>query len=121
METIDQVMDKEIYYRKERVRIIKEVRSDYLIENVDTGTHYLIDKIVFARNYASEGELIPVHTEVWQKLDNQGLQLFQLRRANTNLRKKLRRSERRVTELLGEQKKKQHYRNGQKRGRTRNG
>lgn len=57
----------------------------------------------------------PVHTELWEKLDKQAKELYQLKRANINLRNRLRRSRQecgKLREELEEKKpKKQHYRN----------
>lgn len=44
-----------IYAPKERVKILKEVRADYLIEDIDTGRQYLIDKTYFHRKYSRLG------------------------------------------------------------------
>lgn len=50
-------------------------------------------------------------------------ELFQVKKANTNLRAEVKYERREKEKLIKEKKKgqKQHYRNGQKRGRTRNG
>lgn len=72
----------------------------------------------------------PIHTEVWRKLEELEEQLYkkdkmihQLKRANSKQKNTIRRIRKERDELLkraGENRK-QHYRNGQKRGRTRNG
>lgn len=68
------------------------------------------------------GEYTAVHTEVWEKLDQQARELFQLKKANTKLRAELGYERRKNAKLLKELRpEKQHYRNGQKRGRTRHG
>lgn len=111
----------EVYYTKERVRIIKEHGLDYLVEDLETGKQYLIDQHYFKRKYATESELIPVHTELWDKLQSQANQLHQLKRANSRLKTEVRDLRRAAEEERKAKKERQHYRNGQKRGRTRNG
>lgn len=57
-----------------------------------------------------------------ERLQKLSGELFQMKRANSNLRGELKYERREKEKLLKEKKgKKQHYRNGQKRGRTRNG
>lgn len=48
-------------------------------------------------------------------------ELFQVKRACTRLQGELRHERQAKVKLLKERKEKQHYRNGQKRGRSRNG
>lgn len=110
-----------VYVVKERVKIVREVRMDYLVEDLDTGKQYLIDQSYFRRKYVAEAEHLPIHTEVWEKLENQAYQLHQLKRANNRLRAELRSARRAHAKLQKEKPEVQHYRNGQKRGRTRNG
>lgn len=38
------------------------------------------------------GDFEPIHAEVWEKMDKQAKELYQLKRANINLRNRLRRS-----------------------------
>lgn len=110
-----------IYVTKERVRIILEHGLDYLVEDLDTGKRYLIDQSYLRRKYSVEGEVIPIHTEVWNKLENQALQLHQLKRANSRLKNEVRELRRQAEEARKGKTERHHYRNGQKRGRTRNG
>lgn len=107
----------EVYVMRERVQIVKEVRADYLIEDVTTGRQYLVDKTYFHRHYITENDLIPVHTEIWEKLQNQALQIHQLKRANTKIRNELRKTRRILADMENTQKEKKHYRNGRKRGK----
>lgn len=107
----------EVYVNNERVKIIREVRADYLIEDVATGKQYLIDKSYFHKRYLSEREYLPIHTEVWQKLENQAMQLHQLRRANSRLKNKLRKLRKQTEEKRAQSPESAHYRNGRKRGR----
>lgn len=106
----------EVYRMKERVKIVKEVRDDYLIEDVDTGKQYLADKAWFHNKYMSDKELIPIHQEVWDKLQNLSLQLHQLKRANSRLKDEVRKKDREAEAERKKKKKKQHIRKGQKRG-----
>lgn len=106
----------EVYYTRERVRIVKEVRLDYLVEDEETGKQYLIDKDYFGRKYIQESELVPIHDEVWQKLKEQAEQLHQLRRANSRLKNEVRGLRRAAEEERKKKPKKQHIRKGQKRG-----
>jgi len=55
------------------------------------------------------------------ELTKQSEVMFHLRRRITQLQGELRRERQAKAKLLKEKKEKQHYRNGQKRGRTRNG
>lgn len=48
-------------------------------------------------------------------------ELFKVKRANSRLKGEVRYERQAKSKLLKEQKEKHHYRNGQKRGRTRNG
>jgi hypothetical protein len=112
---------EEVYVMRERVKVVKEVRDDFLIEDIDSGQQFLIDKEVFRRKYIQESELVPVHQEVWDRMENQALQLYQMKRANTDMRNQLKSARQELDKLRGKRKEKQHYRNGQKRGRTRNG
>lgn len=119
---MEAVQDSCVYVMKERVKIVKEVRDDYLIEDLETGKQYLVDKHYFHRKYVTENELIPVHQEVWDKLHNQALQLHQLKRANSRLKdseRALRKDNEAIRKQYGLPK--QHYRNGRKRGRKHNG
>jgi predicted nuclease with TOPRIM domain len=71
----------------------------------------------------------PIHTEVWEKLDEQARTLFeekernkQLRRANSKMKNELRSLRKENAKLRdAAQPERQHYRNGRKRGRTMNG
>lgn len=108
----------EVYFMKERVKVIREHGADYLVEDVDSGKQYLIDKSYFHRKYATEGELLPIHQEVWDKMDVQARQLHQLKRANSRLKDETRALAKENAELrktYGLPKK--HYRNGRKRSR----
>ncbi len=67
-------------------------------------------------------EYEPIHQQVWDKLDGMAREIHQLKRANTALKKKLRRERRQNEKLRKEVRpEKQHYRNKQKHGRTFNG
>ena len=56
-----------------------------------------------------------------KRLQKLSFELYQVKKANSNLRGELKYERREKEKILKEKKKKQHYRNGQKRGRTRNG
>lgn len=60
----------------------------------------------------------PIHTEVWEKLDQLAREVYQLKRANTKLRGQLGYERRKYAKLLKELKPKQRYKND-KRGRRR--
>jgi hypothetical protein len=72
-------------------------------------------------------ELIPVDEITYQaltdKLGNAVLQNKQLKRANLNMKREIKQLRRVIKKMKDETVKdrKPHYRNGQKRGRTRNG
>lgn len=102
---------------KERVKIVREHNQDYLIEDVETGKQYLIDQSYFRRRYTPEAEHLPIHTEVWEKLEKQAQELHQLKRANSRLRGELRSTRKAKAKLQKEKPEVQHYHNGQKRGR----
>jgi hypothetical protein len=44
-----------VYAPLERVVIIREVRADYLIEDLETGQQYLVDQTYFRRKYGAVG------------------------------------------------------------------
>lgn len=111
-------MTEAVYVVKERVKIVEDVGADYLIEDLDTGNQYLVDKHYFHRKYVTEEELLPIHQEVWDKLDSQARQLHQLKRANSRLKeseRELRKDNESLRKKYGLPK--QHYRNGRKRGK----
>lgn len=57
-----------------------------------------------------------------ERLQQLSQELFQVKRANSNLNNELHEERRQKNKLIREKKKKQHYRNGQKRGKSgRNG
>lgn len=64
------------------------------------------------------GDFEPIHTGVWDKLDNLSYQVYQLKRANTALQKKLRYERRENVRLRKEMNPdgKKHYRNSRKKG-----
>lgn len=61
-------------------------------------------------------EFEPIHTTVWEKLDKLAEENYQLKRANTKLRKQLKYERRKNEKLRAEKPKKQHYRNKRKHG-----
>lgn len=119
--TAEQGTTEVIYQNNERVKIIKEHGLDYLIEDVSTGKQYLIDKTYFAKRYTSEEERLPVHTDVWERIQVLSADNYSLRRAIIKLRGTLKGERKKLAAALDKKKERQHYRNGQKRGRTRNG
>lgn len=112
--------DRVIYTFNERVVIVRELEQDYLIEDLNTHKQYLVDKVYFRRRYIAETELIPMHQEVWNKLDQQARELHQLKKANSRLRGELRSLRKQYAKLKKDKKETQHYKNG-KRGTFKNG
>lgn len=105
------------YQRKEKITVISYDGKDYLVKDEDTEKHYLIDATYFRRHYEAIENTLPVHTELWDKLQQQAETLHKLKRANSRLKSELR-SERRVSEKLRkERSKKEPLRKGQKRGK----
>jgi hypothetical protein len=49
-------MGQVIYQVSEKVVIIRTVGLDYLVEDVDTGKQYLVDRAYFKRKYEAVGE-----------------------------------------------------------------
>lgn len=60
---------------------------------------------------------LPIHTEVWAKLDAQNKEMHQLKRANSRLKSEVRALRKERAKLIEEQMERHHYRNGRKRGR----
>ena len=114
-------MEEVVYQNRERVKIVREVGLDYLIEDIDTGKQYLIDKAYFEKKYISEEERLPVHTDLWERIQLLSSDNYGLRRTVIKLRKDLTGERKKNDNLRKKLKPTQHYRNGQKRGRTRNG
>lgn len=114
-------MEQAVYQNRERVRIIKEHGLDYLIEDVDTGKQYLVDRTYFHKRYDAEGERIPIHTELWERMQELANDNYQLKRTLKNKDRELKGERKKLEALRKKIKPEQHYRNGQKRGRTRNG
>lgn len=109
--------EAEAYYIKtERVRIMEEQEYGYLIEYVESGRIYAIDKEYFHSKFRSEADQLPVHQELWDKMHQQALELHQLKCANTNMRKELRGERKKFESLRKKTEPKQHIRKGQKRG-----
>jgi hypothetical protein len=100
----------------EKVKIVKENGADFLIEDLETGKQYLIDKTYFGRRYTPENPL-PIHTELWEKLEAQAEELYKVKRNNIKLRKELKRERRKRGKEQKEKPEVQHLRKGQKRGR----
>jgi hypothetical protein len=114
-------MEQAVYQNNERVIIVKEHGLDYLIEDTETGKQYLVDKTYFHKRYASEEERLPVHTELWERMQALSAENYQLKRTLKHRDKDLKSEKKRTEALRKKLKPEQHYRNGQKRGRTRNG
>lgn len=108
-----------VYQRKERVIIVAYDGKDYLVKDEETGKHYSIDSLYFRSHYESKAEAlpdIPVHQELWDKLHQQATELFQMKCANTALKKDLKGERKKFESLRKTVKPKQHVRKGQKRG-----
>jgi hypothetical protein len=105
-----------VYQRKEKVTVIAYDGRDYLVEDTETGTHYMIDQHYFRRHYESTADRLPIHQEVWDKLDKQARELYQLKQANTKLRDELKGERKKFESYRKGKPKNNHYRNGQKRG-----
>ena len=50
--------ERVIYQSTEKLVIIKELKLDYLVEDVDTGRQYVVDKTYFTKRYEAMGMLI---------------------------------------------------------------
>ena len=109
-----------VYRAKQRLRILGEQGLDYIVED-EQGRTYMYDREKFHRDYASEDDNLPVHTDVWEKLDQQARDLHHVKRANSRLKDEVRGLRKQLEQQRKERGERQHYRNGQKRGRTRNG
>jgi hypothetical protein len=106
-----------VYQRKEKVTVVSFDGKDYMVRDNDTGRHYMIDAHYFRSHYEAEASGLPVHTEVWDKLDALAFELYQVKRANTKLRKANKEKRKHKEKKRKEQPEAKHYRNGQKRGR----
>ena len=115
-------MGEVIYQRKERVSVKEHDEHNYLILDIHTGQEFLVDASYFHAHYEHVPTEValdePIHAEVWNKLEEQGLRIQQLKnRVNTVMDDM--RAERKQNNELRKQlgiKKKAPYRNGRKRG-----
>lgn len=124
-----------VHKRKERLVIIGAHIMGYVVEDLDTGVTYLIDRAYFEKQYEAIGTIAelamsevtlddPIHTEVWKKLQEQGETIQKLRNRINTVMNDMRYERKENAELrkqLG-MRRKPPYRNGRKRGsRGRNG
>ncbi len=118
-----------VYKRKENLVIIGEHAYDYEVEDLDTGVTFIIDKLYFRHRYEAQGTIKeltmqevtlddPIHTEVWNKLEELGATNQKLRNRINTIMDDMRYERKENNELrkqLG-MKRKPPYRNGRKRG-----